>query len=444
MTKQARRKQAKKRLIIRKTKRYTKASCLTVWRLVLFTLMLLLLLFCTAWIFFLRAFNAQHISEVITTQLQKQLNRPVKISSLEFKFVNTLELKGFYILDTEGDPGQALVSADSVTLRFALIPLLEQKLVIHEVSFNSPRFNLVRSENGFYNIPHIRMSRSEPSTYTSASGRKFEVSVEDWNVRNGIFNFKDQKSGASHSLYGFNAHFDNLHFNELSHFNLSMILRNQWQGNISELEINMDGQVNFADLNWSNFALHDVRTQISLFSEPVEIILNLSNLRKPSFSLDLSAPAFKAENLSQFGIQNMDFEVPASKFQVQGNLSDGYSKLEIPHLTATIGDINITGNGRADFASAPFTMHLNFDTDWFSLEGKERLLPLLADYHLSGKGRVAGTLTHQQGLFTWPSLTAQAKNVTGNFYGFQTRALNAEFQAKNNFDDLYGRTSGGF
>ena len=143
------RKRAKTRLLLSKAKRYTKVSAHTVCRLLLFAAMFVLLAFCIVWILFLRMFNAQQLSERITLQLQKQLNRPVKISSINMKFLNVIELKGFYILDTVGEPGRPLVAADSVTLAFDILPLLEKKLVVHEVTLNAPRFNLVRTKEGY-------------------------------------------------------------------------------------------------------------------------------------------------------------------------------------------------------------------------------------------------------------------------------------------------------
>ena len=85
------------------------------------------------------------------------------ISSLELKFINTVELKGFYVVDTVGEPGKAFVSADSVTLHLDLLPLLEKKLVIHEVTLNAPRFNFVRGEDGIYNVPQVQVS-NKPAT----------------------------------------------------------------------------------------------------------------------------------------------------------------------------------------------------------------------------------------------------------------------------------------
>ncbi|MBQ8032422.1 MAG: AsmA family protein, partial [Elusimicrobiaceae bacterium] len=281
MSPENRRKRAKKRLFVRKTKRLSKASALTATRLVLFAVMVLLLLLCVAWIFFVRAFNAQHISEVITQTLQQKLNRPVMISSLHLKYLNTIELKGFYVLDTYGEPGKPFLAADSVTLAFDILPLLDGQLVIREVSLNAPRFNLVRSKEGLYNVPRVEMKKKGPSTYISGTGRKFTVSVEDWRIKEGVFSFKDLVSGAAHALYGVNAKFENLRFDDLSRFELSMMLRNQWQEKISEIEIDATGHINLADFNWREFALRSVKTQVYLFKTPIELELDADNMVEP-------------------------------------------------------------------------------------------------------------------------------------------------------------------
>ena len=436
------RKRAKKRLFLRKTKRVTQASFLTVWRMILFIIMLGLLLCCAAWIIFVRAFNAQHISEVITSQLEQKLNRPVMISSLELKFLNTLELKGFYVIDTYGEPGKAFVSADSVTLSFDLLPLLENKLVIHEVALNAPRFNFVRSKEGNYNIPQVQVS-NKPSTYTNASGRKFTISIEDWSIKNGVLSLKDHVSGAAHALYDINAKFDDLRLDELSRFKLDTVLRNQWQGNISEMEINVAGHVNFANFNWRHFALRSVKTQVYLFKNPVDVELDVDNMADPSLKLSASAPAFSAKDVSVFGVDKFSFSVPPATVTAEGKLTENYHQLSISSLTAKAGDIVLSGNGTADFAQDPFTLQANFSTQLFTLPGKEDLLAFLAPYKLSGGAAVGGQIARSKGKINLPLLTVQANDVSGNFYGFKADGVSGEFQAKNNFTDLYARTKTG-
>ncbi len=443
MSPSARHQRAKKRLFVHKMKRYSKASFLTAWRLLLFAVMVLLLLFCVAWIFFVRAFNAQHISEVITQTLQEKLNRPVMISSLHLKYLNTVELKGFYVLDTYGEPGKPFLAADSVTLAFDILPLLDGKLVIHEVALHAPRFNLVRSKEGLYNVPRVEMKKQSPSTYISAAGRKFAVSVEDWRMKEGVFSFKDLISGASHALYGVNAKFENLRFDDLSRFELSMILRNEWQEKISEIEMDATGHINFADFNWREFALRSVKTQVYLFKTPLELELDADDIVEPHFKVSLAAPSFSAKDVSLFGVDTMKFEVPASTLTAQGTLTENYRKLTLTDVQAQAGDMELRASGWADFAANPWTAQVDFSTLLFTLPGKENLVPFLGKYNLTGRGGVSGQFARQNGKFNLPLLNVQAEKVSGDFYGFKANGVSGNFQAKQNFADLYARTTAG-
>lgn len=434
---------AKKRLFAHKAKHYTKHSMLTVGRLLLFAALLLLGGFCIIWILFLRTFNAQQLSERITYQLQEQLNRPVKISSINFQFLNVVELKGFSILDTVGEPGKPLVSADSVTLAFDILPLLEKKLVVHEVTLNAPRFNLVRTAEGKHNIEDIRFSRREKAVYTNQSGKKFEVTIEDWSIKNGVLSFKNLETQTSHALYGINAHFENLRLNEFSNFEMDMVLRNQWQERISELEIKANGQIFFADFNWKQFALRDFKTQAYLFQNPVELKLNLNNLLSPSFTLSAVIPDFDAQDVSIFKEKKMSFAVPSTTLDLKGQFTNDYRNLEIADLKMEAADVLLTGKASADFGQNPFTLQADFSTQSFTLADKGAYWPLLKQYKLSGKGSASGILTRKEGKFSLPLLDLQAQDVSGLFYGFKADNVSGTFQAKNNFADLYARTTDG-
>ena len=443
MTNSNTRKRAKRRLFVRKTKRYTKASALTIWRLGLFASMLLLLLCCAGWVLFLQMFNAQQLSERITYQLQKQLNRPVKISSINMKFLNMIELKGFYILDTVGEPGKPLVAADSVTLAFDILPLLEKKLVIHEVTLNAPRFNLVRTREGEYNVSDIRFSRQAQSSYTAKTDKKLEVSIEDWAVKNGVLSFKDLQTNAAHSLYGISAHFNNLRLNKLSKFNIDMVLRNQWQEHISELEIEAAGQINFADFDWKQFALRNLKTKIYLFQDPIEVELNLDNLVSPTFSFTANSPAFEAEDVSIFGKKNISFSAPAINLAAQGQFTHDFQQLNISSLQTRADDIVLTATGNVDFAQHPFALQIDFATQVFSLANKKAYWPFLEPYKLTGKGSVNGTFVRNEGKISFPLFNAQVQNVSGLFYGFKANNVSGEFQSKANFTDIYARITNG-
>lgn len=436
-------KNKKKRSFLSWVWRFFKACFVLSLRTVLFTVMLLLLIAAGLWLLFLKTFNAQHISELITEEIQKRLDRPVIITSLDLKFINAIELKGFSVLDTEGNPGHALLSADTVTLQFKLLPLLEQQLVIDEVSLHSPRFNVVRQADGTYNMPQVR-SPKEKSVYTSElTGRKLTVNVEDWSVHNGVLSYKDLGSGVSHAIYGLNLHFEQLRFNELSRFRAEMILRNKWGDNISDMEIKGAGHVNFADFNWNDFALRSLRAQVFLFQKPVDLLIDLDNLRTPYFNIKAEIPAFSSKDLSLFHAENLNFSLPKTKVAAQGMLDNGYRLLKLSQVTLSADDVKTTLSGNLDFAQKPFTADLQASTNFFNLAGKETYYKDIGQYKLTGQASLAAHLLRNNGKYELPLFTAQAKDVSGLFYGFKAAQVSGEFQAKQNFADLYARTTDG-
>lgn len=436
-------KQHKKKGFFRWLWRFFKSCCILSLRTVLFTAMFFMLICAGLWLLFLKTFNAQHISEIITDELQRRLDRPVVISSLDLKFINTLELKGFAVLDTDGEPGKAFVSAESVTLRFNMLPLLNQQLVIDEVSLNAPRFNVVRKADGTYNMPQIRVPE-ERSVYTSElTGKKFTVSVEDWTVKNGVVSYKDLGAGLSHAVYGLNVHFERLRFNELSRFSAEMVLRNKWGDNISDMEIKGTGHVNFADFEWQNFALRSLRTQVYLFQKPVDILLDLDNLRTPYFNIKASVPAFEDKDLSLFHAEKGRFSIPKATLTAKGVLTNGYRLLKLNQLTANAADVKLTASGAVDFEKAPFEADLQVSTNFFNLAGKEKYYPFIAKYKLTGQGALAGRITHTSGKYALPLVTAQVKDASALLYGFKADNITGEFQAKKDFTDLYAATTDG-
>lgn len=423
--------------------RFVKSCFFLTLRTVLFTVMFLLLLCAGLWLVFLKAFNAQHVSELITEELQKRLNRPVVISSLDLKFINTVELKGFAVLDTEGLPGSALLAADSVTLRFELLPLLDQQLVIDEVSLHSPRFSVVRAKDGTYNMPQIK-SPGERSVYVSeGTGKTFTVSVEDWTVKDGVISYKDLASGVTHAVYKLNLHFERLRFDELSRFTADMVLRNKWGDSISDMEIKGSGHVNFAGFKWEDFAVRSLRAHAYLFQKPVDFLIDLDNLRTPYFNVRASVPAFESKDLSLFKAGETAFSVPKSEVTAKGRLDKNYRLLKLTQAVVSAADVKAEASGNMDFSAPSYTADLKFSSNYFNLAGKNRYYAPLGQYQLAGQASVQGRLVRADGKFSLPLVTVSVKDLGGSFYGFPAQGVTGEFRAKNDFSDLYASASSG-
>ena len=427
---------------LRFSKKMSRSLWIFVLRLFLLFSLLLILIAATVWVIFLHAFNPQHISEVLTQELQKRLERPVIISSLSVSFINTLELKGFSVLDTQGEPGMSLLSADSVTLKFSLPALLDKQLLIEEVTLNAPRFNVVRKEDNTYNIPHIKGAQRE-SVYTSGSGQQFPVHVNNWTLKDGTISYKNLKTQITHAIYGINLHFERLRFDELSRFTLNMIARSEWEDNISETEIEGVGQVDFANFDWEKFSLRDFRLKAYLFREPLELTLNLDNLRAPHFEMSAQTPAFSHQDLSLFRLEKHPFSVPALSLRAQADWKGDTQQVEVSQLTAEGADMKVSGNGRLDFSQKLFATNWTLSTNEFTLDDKANYWPVLSKYKLKGKGALSVQIARTNGKFSVPVFGANVTNAQGVVYTFPLKKVTGEAQIKNNWTDWYVRTRTG-
>lgn len=397
-----------------------------------------------AWLAVNKIINAQQISQAVTYQLQKVFDRPVVISSLDLKFLNTVELKGFAVLDSVVQPGAPVISAESVSIRYQLLPLLERKLIIDEVTLRSPRFEVLRAEDGQYSMPPVHLPQNSLVTYGSEkTKRQLQIHVEDWRVVDGVISYKDLKSGAAHAVYGLNMHFKKLHFNEFSPFRLETVVRNQWGGHISESEISAKGEVNFANFNWQRFALQDVKTRVSVLRKPVHLTLQMENLRTPSFSLQAQIPAFASQDLSVFEKNLPDFNVPEASLSVSGTLSESYNGLTLENATWKSKPLTVSAQGTFDFSAPGTALEVKAKTGWMEMSKLAAYYPAAARFALKGQGMAQATVSRRGGKYTLPQLELNVKKAGGSFWGFEAEDVSGQFIAKQNFSDLYAQTTDG-
>ena len=418
---------------------------LSAWFLkaMLLVVMLSFLTAALSWIVLTKLFNAQKISEAMTQQIEEVFNRPVQIASLDLKFFNTVELKGFAILDNEIYPGFPFISAESVSIRYKLLPLFEHQLIIDEITLNKPRFSVLRTENGEYSVPPIKLPQSQTAYVDKNTGRKWQIHIEDWSIRNGVISYKDIKSGAAHAIYGLNMHFNKLNFRDWSNFELETVVRNRWGDHVSDLEIHGEGQINFAGFDWEKFALREFKTKVSVFRKPVELRIQLQDLLTPFFTVTATAPEISDQDLSVFDSNLPSFRVPASTISLQGRLDNSYTQLTLEDVSLKSNRITASASGTVDFGASPLAADLKLKTGWADLDKVSTYYPALKRFKLTGQGMLSGSLVRKGDKNNLSLVEIGGKKMSGSFWGFEAKGVSGSFSAKQNFSDLYAQITDG-
>lgn len=154
-------------------------------------------------IFLPRLIDINAYRDDIMATLQKALNRKVTFVNGEF----SMQPGPSFVFDTvavkEPDGSNDFITADRITIHLALLPLLEKKIVLSELSLEGAEVRLVRGSDGKLNINDLLKPRPESA----------EVSFKKIQIKKGTLQWRDmaiQKEGFTAALTNLNLTLDDL------------------------------------------------------------------------------------------------------------------------------------------------------------------------------------------------------------------------------------------
>ncbi|RQW85159.1 MAG: AsmA family protein [Geobacter sp.] len=155
-------------------------------RLLFFSLAAILLLFLGVGGFFLeKALHLENYKTEILQALQSTLHRRVIYESGSFSFHLTPSFTFNKIVIMERDGSAPLLTADKLTFRIALLPLLDKHLVLRGISLEKPSAVLTRDRSGIFNI----------SDLLEGTGKAVSLQIRGIRVKDGKLRFSDRGTG---------------------------------------------------------------------------------------------------------------------------------------------------------------------------------------------------------------------------------------------------------
>ena len=326
-----------------------------------------------AWFTAVKYISAEHFGKEVAAVLQEALNRPVVIGSMKLTSFNSFEIENLRIVDTELENYNEFLSVEKVIVRFELLALKENIVNIKELSLFNPTVNIIKDKEDRTNIPDIKianrqLAKGQQFDVVSEQGSAWQVLIEDWIIKNGIFAYIDIGEDTSHSLSGVDISFDNLKFNEYSDFNLNFVLRNKLKDKIIENEIVAKGSVNLANFDFSSMGLKETDLEIRGIKKPLKFRINANNFSDPVISVSSSLPVIRYEDVSLYVNKPFGFSFPASTVKTEIAFSNKFSKAGIKSFNLKNKDITVSLKGEADFSQEPLAFWADFSTGEFKAE----------------------------------------------------------------------------
>lgn len=414
-------------------------------RSLFFICLVLAVLGCISWFLLVRYFNAHNFGQIVVNGVQEYFGKPVVIGEIKLASLNSVEIKGLKIIDDQQEEYEEFISVEDLTIHYNLTSLLSKHVIIQEIVLNSPLIHIIKDENGLYNIQPLSVSSQQSQegqkfNVKSLSGKNIEVVVEDWTIKNGTFAYKDLQTKTAHSLSGFNAHFLNLKFNDLTDFTSDFIFRNRIEDKIVETGISLKGKINLADFSASEMSLTDTEGKIELFKKPLNFKFSLNDFTEPKIEASLDIPAFGYDDISLFYDKPFKTKYPAFKIDIKAILEDNFTKLVLENLQAKNNNFTLQAQGNFDLSSN--SGKVNYKTKEFDIT-KQTFLTFLDPYKLAGNLSVQGQVNYNQGKLRWPTLKANLNKVDAFISNFTIEQAKGTFEARDNFDYMTAQVQDG-
>lgn len=401
---------------------------------------LLLVLAGAVWFTALKYVSAEHIGKEFASALQSALNRPVIVGDFELTSLNSITINNFRIVDTELDEYNEFLSVEKVVIKFDLLPLRDNIIDIKEVMLYNPVVTIIKDESGRTNIPKASVSNTQSAlgqqfNITSGEGRHWQVVVEDWVIRNGVFAYRDIAARTSHSLNGIFIRFYNLKFHGFTDFALNFVLRNKIKDKIMENEIVAEGSVDLADFKLSEMTLKDTSLEVRGARQPLKLTLSAKDFLNPAVKFSSVLPDLSYDDVSLYVSEPFDFSLPSTSVNAEISFAEKFAKLKVVSLDLRNKDISLNIKGSADLSAKPIAAEAEFSTAQFNAENAD-YLGILKPYRVKGALKARGQLIYKDGKFSSPQLIADLNGVSAFISNFTIEGVKGTYKAENNFNDM--------
>ena len=162
----------------------------------------------------------------LITLLQKQLNRNVRLGNSQFSWVLGPKFTFNDVYVQERDSNHEFLSANKITFRLALLPLINNNIELREIIIDGARLTLSRDEQGVLNIDDLLKP--------SADG--YDLRARGIRVRNGTLFWHDQATAetcTNLTFSGINLSLDKLIPGKKCTFKLGAVLEGSSPGSLS-------------------------------------------------------------------------------------------------------------------------------------------------------------------------------------------------------------------
>ncbi|HCK33441.1 MAG: hypothetical protein CMH32_06585 [Micavibrio sp.] len=375
----------------------------------LFTIIVIVLI---AGAVFLVNFDPNEYKALVTEKVKEATGRELVINGpIEIGLFPTFELKISDVALSNplnaGFKGQEFIVFKEAGLGVKVLPLLQQKIEVSDISITGLTARLVVLENGknswTFEAPTAKEAVKETAEPTKTSGAMPDFTISSIKVADSTVYFEDKKSGSRISMHDFNADMSNVGLNKDMSADFALGFDN------GAIMTDIKGDV-VLNMNLDNETLTVKSFDISANEQSLKGNLVVKNFKRPDVKFEMSSDRIDANKI----ILNAGPEAPASTKTKKAPAK------AVPVDFSFLNDMKLNGDIKVgEVVFAPYTIkdvNAKVTGDYGSVKLDQSLAIFNGQIASVSSIYAKGNKVESQGAVTDLNLAALTKTLQGQDY----------------------------
>lgn len=373
---------------------------------------------------------------ILIEQLQALLNREVRVERVVLT-PRGVKIRGLRVR-ARAVSGEDLLVCDTAIVTIKLKPLLERRVELDAVRFESPRIFLTRDEAGLWEIADL-------FTSTAAARRRalpFDFSAAETRVDNGVLRVDDRLRGRKIAFDGLTVRLDD--FSLAKPFPVAGSFTNSVSVGTRTVTatVSAEGALDLAGLNWSSATARAEAFTAVVDGTELSGDARVAGFDRPHVAFTLAVPALGPVQWKRHFGRDWSLSLPAARVSGAVALPEA-GRVEVERLETRAAGGRVAAEGALLLTASTPTLRASVLVEDVDLSQSGAWAPSWARREL--KGRLTGRLS----VTGWPGrLQAEGgefflKDFGGKFTRYRVEGLEARGSAADEFAVVRATVSAG-
>lgn len=352
----------------------------------------------------------EELAAVISSQLQDALQRPVQMADVNVMLLQGIRIRGLRVLEAPGFPGPDFLTSEIAVAKYRWKALLQRRLEFSEVRLVSPRIQLVRRQDGAWNIEGLLRARAEEPKKTLVLPVGLAADVVS--IENAQLSVRDLARQRLVAVRNFDLEVSDFSSSDAFPFKLAFETTASLGGKPIELKAAGAGRISLAGFAWKDAWFEFERLRVSADGDSLSASGRVTGFGAPVADVRLKLPRITSETLGRYWPAPSGIALPPMLARLRFALPKP-ELLRLDSVDLAAEPLRLRASGQVSLGAGGGAYRLNVSAPSSSLERVAALWTALSARKVAGTGDCSFTVVGKLGLDDRPVIERLGLHLKG-------------------------------